>query len=244
MKIVKTGLVVVGLIGFAFLGINICTANASFAENSAKADRFVASANETCNKWIEQAQRNVDSYLSQDGYQFEYILNSLNNARDLAKDELKYTFIPKNVREEETKKINAKVNAAFQAILVQCENKLVGEIAGVAAPKDTYKGKDKSTFKQAILKAWKTAYPDDEILDVRFPEAKWEREVKKQWEGDAWVKVDRSTLYARVIVKITPKLAIIYYAFINKNNLSKTWDTGVYTKQGYVSKLMLASNFK
>jgi len=79
---------------------------------------------------------------------------------------------------------------------------------------------------------------------VRFPEAKWEREVKKQWEGDARVKIDRSTLNARVIVKITPKLAIIYYAFINKNNLSKTWDTGVYTKQDYVSKLMLVSNFK
>jgi len=158
MKAMKIRLVVVGLIGLTFLGINICIERVAFADSSS-AERFVESANKKLNTWIEQAQQNADSYMSQDGYQFEYVLDALNKAKDYAKDELKYTFIPKNVREKETKRINAKVDEAFKAILAKCEGKLIGEIGSVSAPKDTYKGKDKATFKQAILKAWRLPIP-------------------------------------------------------------------------------------
>ena len=238
MKKKTMNVLLLGLVCLGFFCTNLYSV--SYAESSMVAKQ-IEIANTDADKWIAQAQESADRYL--EGHNFEYVMDNLERAKK-AKKNLNYQFVPASLQEEEANKIDAKISAAFQSILQKCESKLVGDISSVPPPKDVYGGKDKAAFKSALLKAWKEAYPEDVILGVRFPEAKWGREVKKVWEGDAWVKKDMSTLNAKMVVKITPQIAVIYHVLIYKNNISKTWKPAVYTKTDFVSKMMLVSKYK
>lgn len=127
-----------------------------------------------------------------------------------------------------------------------CEAKLLEVLADVKPPQNAYKGGDKGALAGIVKKAWAAAHPDDEILDIRFPEDAWKR--KKVYEYDAakdvFELVDRSTLWVRVVVKFNDKLAIAYTAYATKDNVAKTTGASVYTKRGHVWDVLLLSNVK
>ena len=120
-------------------------------------------------------------------------------------------------------------------------------LADAKAPQDVYKGADKAKIKNMISSAWKKAYPEDQILAIRFHNADWKRTKTKKWNDAVkeWQYNDVSSLGVSVIVKADEKVATIYAAFVNKDHISGTMNTGVATKtSGYVVKEMLIANLK
>ncbi len=131
-----------------------------------------------------------------------------------------------------------------KAYISECEAMLLKTLADAQPPVDVYRGGDRDEVAETVTTAWQAAHPDDEILDLRFPEATWTN--KKVWEydagRDAFEFVDRSTLWVRVIVKYTDKLAIAYTAYATKDNVAKTLGASVYTKRGHVWDVLLVSS--
>lgn len=118
-------------------------------------------------------------------------------------------------------------------------------LADQKAPEDIYKGSDKKKFKKMIMAAWKKAYPNDDIYDIRFHSAGFKRTRTKRWNDavNQWQYNDVSALAVSVIVKMNKDIATIYPAFINKDNQDGSINTGVHTKfGGYVVKEILVKN--
>lgn len=102
----------------------------------------------------------------------------------------------------------------------------------VKMPVEGYKGGDKETHRSAIKKAWQSAYPSDKILKIVFPEG-WDRKSEWNHNGNGnYSKSDMSYLVAWVIVQKDAKTAMMYPAYVNKNNLSGKISYGVQTKGG------------
>jgi hypothetical protein len=118
------------------------------------------------------------------------------------------------------------------------------KLQSAEAPKDLYKKKDKEQWRKEIQDAWKKKYLDDEIIEIRFPNAQWEKKKGKEWNKaySRWDKIDKSILKAAVIIKKDAKTAIIHPAFVNKDNLTGKVVIGVNTKKTYTAIEMLVEN--
>lgn len=76
-------------------------------------------------------------------------------------------------------------------------------------PPDRYTGRDKQALADLAVAAWKKAQPDAQVLAVRIPSEKWEREAMWRYQNRTWYLIDRSRLQAQVIVKLDDKLAAV-----------------------------------
>jgi len=114
------------------------------------------------------------------------------------------------------------------------------------APSDVYGGSDKVKLKGMILSDWKTKYPNDRVMGVHFPRAEWKRNKNKTWNKprSSWDYTDKSVLQVSVVVKTDSKIATIFPAYINKDNMNGKLRTGVATKSSqYVIRPILVSNY-
>lgn len=88
-------------------------------------------------------------------------------------------------------------------------------------------------------------YPQDEILGVRFHMKDWKRDANYKANSTSIYKTDTSVLAVSVVVKDDAQHATIFPAYINKDNLDGSVNTGVDTKKSqYVVKQMLVKNWK
>ncbi len=118
-------------------------------------------------------------------------------------------------------------------------------LAGTKAPEEKYEVSGGAALKKKIRDAWKKENPGDEIMDVRIVTADWERNIS--WDYNAagvWYKSDKSFLGFIVIVKTDSKIATLYPAFINRDNLKKKESTVTSHKSTYVIRRMLVKNVK
>lgn len=76
-------------------------------------------------------------------------------------------------------------------------------------PPDKYAGADKEELANRAIAAWKRLQPDAQVLAVRFPSEKWDRETMWRLQNTTFYKIDRSRLQAQVIVRHDEKLAVI-----------------------------------
>ena len=126
---------------------------------------------------------------------------------------------------------------------VQMESLKEQILVDARAPKEEYSGADKEEMRKRIQEGWKKAYPQDELLEVRFPRP-WDRKTEWRFVGDALQKSDMSYLYARAIVKTSDKIASVYVAVVNKDHMKGDFiSLGVHTKKGaWVVDEVLLSN--
>ena len=102
----------------------------------------------------------------------------------------------------------------------------------VKMPVDSYGGADKEKYRAAVKKAWQKQWPSDKILKVVFPTG-WKRDDEWNHNGNgSWKHSDMSFLVPWVIVQKDAKTAMMYPAYVNKNNLSGEISYGVQTKGG------------
>ena len=114
-------------------------------------------------------------------------------------------------------------------------------------PAAAYNGGDRAGFEKRIRADWAKAWPQDEILEVRFHRANWKRNKKVVWNSGekAWEAIDKGYLTCLVIVKTSDELVTLFPAFINRDFISDATTTGVQTKGGrYVIRKVLMSNYK
>ena len=138
----------------------------------------------------------------------------------------------------ETSFSEAKVRIA--AIEASLETEIT---AATRAPDEKYQGSDRAALESELRAAWKKAWPDDEILAVRFHMQDFNRSVEWNWVGDGWKKSDTSVLCVTVIVKTSSTEATQYPAYVNLDNLSNSKKIGVDTKgSAYVQRKMLVAN--
>jgi hypothetical protein len=129
-------------------------------------------------------------------------------------------------------KVNGQISRHRQAVL-----------ASTRLPDEVYTGSDKESLRTGVIRAWRKAYPNDEVLMVRFNRTKWERSTEWKQNSVQWYKTDVSALAVRVVVKHSATTARLYVAYINKNHMKGSQDFGVRTKNGgYVVNEMLLSN--
>ncbi len=120
-----------------------------------------------------------------------------------------------------------------------------GQVESQQTPPDIYAGADKEKFRSMISSAWKKKYPQDKVLGIRFHSDHWVRNSNYKADAVSIYKSDTSVLPVSVVVQRDDKIATIFPAYINKNNLSGAISAGVNTKKkGYVVKEMLLSNWK
>ena len=118
-----------------------------------------------------------------------------------------------------------------------------GKEASEKMPKNNYNGADLNQLLSQIEIAWKSKHPKDKILAVRITSKDWKRDVNFKSNSTSIYKNDTSILGGRVIVETNNKLATIFPAFVNKDNLSGEINIGVATKKSnYVIKQMFLSN--
>lgn len=132
------------------------------------------------------------------------------------------------------------IDGAVQALTEQM-------IASTRAPRDEYTGRDKAALVSKVKAAWKKKYPKDKILTIRCHLKDWERNNGLEWNTTQkrWEGFDRQYLVVSVIVQTDNRIATIYPAFINRDNIKKTENIGVDTKKGsYIVKPMLIANLK
>jgi hypothetical protein len=134
----------------------------------------------------------------------------------------------------------------LKEVLAKCEPKLLEVLADAKPPADKLGAGERTAFSKLLRDAWKEAYPEEVILGLRFPETNWERKkvLELNRAKESFDYVDRSVLLVKVIVEKNPKLAIMYTAFITKDNLSNTTSANVYAKEGYVVNFYLVRNVK
>lgn len=115
----------------------------------------------------------------------------------------------------------------------------------VTMPVEKYAGADKEKYRSAIKKEWQAQWPSDKILKIVFP-SDWTRKDEWNHNGNGnYSHTDMSYLVAWVIVQIDSQKAMMYPAYVNKNNLSKAISYGVQTKGGsYVNDEIPLSKVK
>jgi hypothetical protein len=119
-------------------------------------------------------------------------------------------------------------------------------LAETKAPQDAYKGSGRSSLIKQMKAAWEKNNPDDDIMDVRILSNDWERSTGYEWNNayNRWDKYDRQVLNMVVIVKTDSKIATIYPAFINRDNMKhKEWEVAQHDTK-YVVRRMLVRNFR
>ncbi len=200
-------------------------------------------------------------------------ITNVNDAMDSVKDEAKYAVdnkkpahfaggIPQKMNEiadHITQLEQAPVVPHKTGDLRKRYNELVADIdrqkadmeaeiiAEVKLPADEYKGSDRNEVEKMIRDEWAQKYPNEKIELIRFHSPVWY--VTREWRWDdgnkAWVWYDRAVLPVKVVVKNADgKTANIYMAFCNRDNVNKTMNAGVETRDGYVVETILMENVK
>ncbi len=98
-----------------------------------------------------------------------------------------------------------------------------------------------------IETAWAKNYPDEKILKIVFHHGSWKEEKGIRWDKgyQRWERYDREYLPTTVIVHESDRVAVMYVAYINKNNLAGTMNAGVGTRSGeHVVKRILTNNLE
>jgi hypothetical protein len=142
----------------------------------------------------------------------------------------------------EAEKVFEDARARILAILAPLREAYLPE---VKAPPDLYTGGDRGRIESAIRKAWKQAWPGDDIIAIRFHAAAWQREKTRRWNDaeKAWAYADVSALPMTVIVRTDEKIATKFVAYMNKDNDTGELSPGVHTKAGgYLVEEMLIAN--
>lgn len=105
-------------------------------------------------------------------------------------------------------------------------------IDAMRAPEDQYIGQDKLQLRKGLQRAWKDAWPNDEVLDIRFPMRSFERVVKWTWSDSerTWRKSDISTLELTVILADGHDHALLYPAFVIHDHIQDHSSFDVRTK--------------
>lgn len=203
-------------------------------------------------KQIEKAESQAEQIASSgNASSFDNVLAALNKA-DETIDEIKTKIENWKATgpeaDEYLAELKTRYQSAFSSAFEKCEPILVSSLSNKAAPKNVYSVANKAKFQQMIMTAWKEAWPNDKILGLRFPNASFKQTYnEKRWDSDknSWTLVKKSVLVASMVVQISPKLAAIYPAYINRDDITKELSAGVYTKgSDYIVDLMLVSNFK
>lgn len=135
------------------------------------------------------------------------------------------------------------VQLRVDAIAATLAEKILAE---ARPPEDLYRGSDRAALEAQVRAAWAKAYPQDEVLGVRFPMAAWKRAQTSTWypTSRSWQHTDQSVLRVTFLVRTSPEIATSYPAYLNKDHLSQDSITaGVDTKgSAYVSETMLVKN--
>jgi len=182
---------------------------------------------------------------------FSEVLAAL-NAAGSAIEEIKEKILKRKASGPEADKYIAELTAKYQStgtnVFNLCEPVLVKTLAEKSPPKDVYSSSDKSKYSKMIMSAWKETWPEDKILGLRFPNAEFKQTFnEKRWDSNkkAWYYVKKSALAAKMVVQVSPMLAAIYPAYINRDDLSGEVNAGVSTKGSeYIIELMLVSKFR
>ena len=120
-----------------------------------------------------------------------------------------------------------------------------GAIESEPTPPDVYTGTDKKKLERMILDAWKTRYPEDDVLGVRFHMKNWKTDVNYRANSTEIYETNTSVLAVSVVVKDNSETATIFPAYINRDNHDGSLNAGVDTKKKeYVVKRMLLKNWK
>ncbi len=215
----------------------------SFKKFNEAAGAFLSRAERDIPRALQDAERMADRAVSTQNPQFFTggVRQNLEKAEAMLR--VAESFLgpddPKIARmRSQIEKTRAKLAGKEKAL----EEKI---IAAERAPEEVYEGSDKEQLRKEILAEWKKAWPDDEVLAVRFHMKDFRRNVKWTWNDvdSAWEKSDKSVLAVTVIVKTSDKIATTYPAYINIDNLSNRKVIGVQTKGGqYVHRKMLIAN--
>lgn len=137
--------------------------------------------------------------------------------------------------------------AALEAEVAQVRQDMEQAIvAATRAPADNYRGGDAEAMREAVRAAWQNTHANDEILAVRLPTQGWERSAGYEWSGayKRWERYDRQVLGAMVVIAVGEEHAMLYPAFVNRDNLAGRDTIGVAKDSGYVVRKMLRANLR
>lgn len=98
---------------------------------------------------------------------------------------------------------------------------MMGAIETAVTPRDSYAGKDKAQLHAKIEKAWKSQYPNDAIMGIRFIDENWSQRNEKRYNDvTGWYKLNVSSMEVKVVTKEDDAIANIYPVFVLKDHLN------------------------
>ena len=98
---------------------------------------------------------------------------------------------------------------------------MMGAIETAVTPRDSYAGKDKTQLHAKIEKAWKSQYPDDAIMGIRFIDENWSQRNEMRYNDvTGWYKLNISSMEVKVVTKEDDAIANIYPVFLLKDHLN------------------------
>lgn len=106
-----------------------------------------------------------------------------------------------------------KVNEKCAAVYEQ-------KLAAARAPQNVYKGGDRKKWEEKALVKFKAAYPEAQVLGVRFDWETWAKRKDKVW-NDAigqWQFYDEETLRICIVAKASDRIATIYEVYARKDH--------------------------
>jgi hypothetical protein len=100
-------------------------------------------------------------------------------------------------------------------------SKKLGALDSIATPPDTYKDSDKADLTKKIKQEWKSRYPKDEIVGIRFAQPSWTKRKERRYNSvnKAWYPLDISTLEVKLITKKDADTLYINPIFLLKDHL-------------------------
>lgn len=228
-----------------FLVVSVFTASIIFSSSTVLAwgiDSLIRKAKKDTKKVINKAKKDINGVTSSETP--EQTTTPATETNDANTDQSvkpaksgkggdRKAFIDKRKRDRENRKNTYKICNA-------------GKVDSEQMPPDKYQGTDKAELKKKIMDAWKTKYPNDEILAICFHAENWIRNTKAKSNATSIYVNDKSVLPVKVIVKTDEKVATIFPAYLNKDHQKNDQiKTGVATKtNAHVIKQMLIANIK
>ncbi len=201
-----------------------------YMRNQKWLDRAVGRFIKKRNQFLAQGPNIVanDIARSKKGIQFAFKNRqplAFRNVKNQLKQAEAHFTLYKGLKGEEDPTVQklGKMLAQAQLDAKKAEEALEQEIIATnKPPADQYRGGDRKAIIAKVKAAWQKNNPGDEILEIRVPYKEWRREVGYKWNGAAsqWEKYDRQYIQLAVVVKSNDKVATIYPAFINRDNLS------------------------
>ncbi|MBC7542692.1 MAG: hypothetical protein H7338_08175, partial [Candidatus Sericytochromatia bacterium] len=100
-------------------------------------------------------------------------------------------------------------------------NAVIAELLATRrVPAETYAGGDKASLRSQVIAQWKSKYPQDQILGIRFHNPTWTRVNKWEYANSAATKRDFSWLSVKIITRKNDQVATVNAAVIRKEHLS------------------------